>query len=290
MLPRTHIHTHTHTQKGSSGTYTNLWQWIHVGYSVLGAPLVIQQTHRSRTNHNHTYGHTHVRTPLRPHTNHHDAYGFVHAAKPVRGSISIISPLSNGTRKAHCCSVVTAGWTHSFYFVFTQNTTDKRTCKGCVGASMFEWLYIAFPVYVCEWEEKGWKNIFALFLCLWVLACIRGMSVCVCVCVCGEERGRWREKEALFSVVSAFDQCPCACVCVACVCVCVCVRANPWCLGGRMKHCASIRDSQNTHYPSLLFLYSPSQSPSPPLTTIPYHSHFKGYSCRAALSSCIAAL
>ena len=107
--------------------------------------------------------------------------------------------------------------------------------------------------------------------------------VCVCVCVCVEERGRWREKEALFSVVSAFDQCPCACVCV-------CVWANPWCLGGRMKHCASIRDSQNTHYPSLLFLYSPSLSPSPPLTTIPYHSHFKGYSCRAALSSCIAAL
>ena len=257
-----------------------------MGYSVLEALLVVQKTHRSHTNHNHTCGRaqSHTCTHLCVHpTNHDDAYGFMHTAKPVRGSISIISQLSNGTRKARCCSVVTAAWIHrSFYSAFAQNT-DKWTRKGCVGASMLEWLYIVFPVYVCEWEEKGWKNIFALFLCLWVLACMRRVCVCVCVCVCVEERGRWREKEALFSVVSAFDQCPCACVCV-------CVWANPWCLGGRMKHCASIRDSQNTHYPSLLFLYSPSLSPSPPLTTIPYHSHFKGYSCRAALSSCIAAL
>lgn len=81
-------------------------------------------------------------------------------------------------------------------------------------------------------------------------------------------------------MASAFDQCPS---------VYVCVYVNqPLVSWRQMKHCASIRGSQNTHYPPRLFLYShlclalPLPHRPPPPTTVRYHSHFKGYSCGAA--------
>lgn len=59
-----------------------------------------------------------------------------------------------------------------------------------------------------------WKQRMRVYICI--------ISLWQCVCV--EERESWREKEVVFSVVSAFDQRPCVCVCILmCVCVSVCM-------------------------------------------------------------------
>lgn len=76
-------------------------------------------------------------------------------------------------------------------------------------------------IHECN-KRKESGNAYICVIALFLM-CKRGYIRCVC-------RG---EKEAVFSVVAGFDHS---------VCVFVCACAS------RMKHCASIRDSQNTHY------------------------------------------
>lgn len=87
-------------------------------------------------------------------------------------------------------------------------------------------------------------------------------------------------------MASAFDQCPS---------VYVCVYVNqPLVSWRQMKHCASIRGSQNTHYPPRLFLYShlclalplPHRPPQPLFVTT---AILKAIHAAPRLSSCIAA-
>lgn len=76
-------------------------------------------------------------------------------------------------------------------------------------------------IHECN-KRKESENVYVCVIALFLM-CKHGYIRCVC-------RG---EKEAVFYVVAGFDHSVCACVC-ACA--------------GRMKHCASIWDSQNTHY------------------------------------------
>lgn len=115
-----------------------------------------------------------------------------------------------------------------------------------------------------------------------VLTCIR--AVCDCLCVCGREREKERKGGSLLCSVSLWSVSLCVRM-YQCVCVCVWEPTR-----GVLEAGWNTVPLSGTHRtPTILLSFSFTLSLSPPLTTILYHSHFKGYSCRATLSSCIAA-
>lgn len=133
---------------------------------------------------------------------------------------------------------------------------DRNSCAQTTNLCRIDAPQFAVHVLTIPEEVRAHFGVCGVFR-RGALQYVLAWSPCLCAltCVCcerpvflGEEREIKRKGGSLFCGVSLWS---------VSLCVRVCVYVNqPLVSWRQMKQCASIRGSQNTHYPPRLFLYS----------------------------------